>query len=149
VSRLDTRRLSVPGTDDGIRAALDALEALTAAHGLSRAVTWPMEVSLDEALANVVRHGLEGRGETASVELELRLDPGAEPAVCEVVLVDDGPEFDPLAASEPDTSLGLAVRPIGGLGIALVRKLMDELEYERRDGRNRLRMMRRLVAIET
>jgi serine/threonine-protein kinase RsbW len=108
-----------------------------------------MEVSLDEALANVVRHGLEGRGETASVELELRLDPGAEPAVCEVVLVDDGPEFDPLAVSEPDTSLGVAVRPIGGLGIALVRKLMDELEYERRDGRNRLRMMRRLVAIET
>ena len=148
MSRLDTRRLSVPGTDDGIRAALEALEALTAAHGLSRAVTWPMEVSLDEVLANVVRHGLEGRGETASVELELRLDPAAEPAVCEVVLVDDGPEFDPLATPEPDTSLGVEDRPIGGLGIALVRKLMDEVEYERRDGRNRLRMMRRLVAME-
>jgi anti-sigma regulatory factor (Ser/Thr protein kinase) len=145
---LDTRRLSVPATDDGIRAALDALEALTAAHGLSRAVTWPMEVSLDEALANVVRHGLEGRGGKASVELELRLDSGAGPAVCEVMLVDDGPEFDPLAAPEPDTSLAVEDRPVGGLGIVLVRKLMDEVEYERRDGRNRLRMMRRLVAME-
>ena len=63
----------------GSRTALDALEALAAAHGLSKAVTWPVEVSLDEVLANVVRHGLEGRGEAATVELELRLDPGAEP----------------------------------------------------------------------
>ena len=70
-----------------------------------------MEVSLDEALANVVRHGLEGRGGKARVELELRLDSGAEP------------EFDPLAAPETDTSLAVEDRPVGGLGIVLVRKL--------------------------
>ena len=149
MSPFDTRRLSVPGTDAGIRTVLDALEALAAGHGLSKAVTWPVEVSLDEVLANVVRHGLAGRGETATVEVELRIDPGAEPPTCELVLVDDGPEFDPLAVAEPDTSLGVEDRPIGGLGIALVRKLMDEVEYERRDGKNRLRMKRRLVAIET
>jgi anti-sigma regulatory factor (Ser/Thr protein kinase) len=149
VRPFDTRRLSVPGTDVGIRTVLDALETFAAGHGLSKAVTWPVEVSLDEVLANVVRHGLAGRGETATVEVELRLDPAAEPAVCEIVLVDDGPEFDPLAVAEPDTSLGVEDRPIGGLGIALVRKLMDEVEYERRDGRNRFRMTRRLVAIET
>ena len=39
-------------------------------------------------------------------------------------------------------------RPIGGLGLALVRRLMDEVQYERRDGKNRLRLVRRLVAIE-
>jgi len=148
VGRVDTRQLSVPATDDGIRAALDALQALLAAHGLSKAVTWPAEVSLDEVLANVVRHGLEGRGETASVDLELRLDAGAEPPVCEVVVTDDGPAFDPLGAPEPDTSLGVEERPVGGLGIALVRKLMDETEYERRDGKNRLRLRRRLVPLE-
>jgi serine/threonine-protein kinase RsbW len=148
VSPFDTRRLSVPGTYGGIRTALDALEAFVAGHGLTREVSWPVEVSLDEVLANVVRHGLEGRGQTAAVEVEFRLDRGAEPAVCEVVVVDDGPAFDPLASAEPDTSLGIEDRPLGGLGIALVRSLMDEVEYERRDGRNRLRMMRRLVAIE-
>jgi serine/threonine-protein kinase RsbW len=148
VSPFDTRRLNVPGTDAGIRTVLDALEAFVAGHGLSNAVTWPVELSLDEVLANVVRHGLLGRGATATVEVEFRLDPGADPAVCEVVVVDDGPEFDPLVVAEPDTSLGVEERPIGGLGIALVRKLMDEVEYERRDGKNRLRMTRRLVAIE-
>ena len=142
-----TRRLSVPATDEGIKAALDALESLWAAQGVSRAATWPVEVSLDEVLANVVRHGLLGRGDSARVELELRLDPG-DPPRCEVRVEDDGPEFDPLGAAAPDTSLGVEERPIGGLGVELVKRLMDEVHYERRDGRNHLRFVRRLVPIE-
>ena len=60
MSPSDTRRLCVPGTDDGIRTVLDALEAFAAGHGLSKAVTWPVEVSLDEVLANVVGTGSLG-----------------------------------------------------------------------------------------
>jgi serine/threonine-protein kinase RsbW len=144
VSAGETRRLSVPATDEGIKAALDALESLWAAQGVSPAVTWPVEVSLDEVLANVVRHGLDGRGDAARVELEIRLDAG-DPPRCELRVEDDGPEFDPLGKAAPDTALGLDERPIGGLGIELVRRLMDEVHYERRDGRNRLRFARRLV----
>ncbi len=143
----ETRRLSVPATDEGIKTALDALESLWAAQGVSRAVTWPVEVSLDEVLANVVRHGLAGRGEAARVELELQLEPG-DPPRCEVRVADDGPEFDPLAAATPDTTLGVDERPIGGLGIELVKRLMDEVHYERTGGRNRLRLVRRLVVME-
>ena len=142
----ETRRLSVPATDEGIRAALDALERLWAEQGVSRAVTWPVEVSLDEVLANVVRHGLEWR-DGAKLELELRLEPG-DPPRCEVRVEDDGPEFDPLLAAAPDTSLGVDERPIGGLGIELVKRLMDEVHYERRDGRNLLRLARRLFPME-
>ncbi len=148
MERLDTRCLSVPGTSRGVEEALDALAALTAAHGISKAVSWPVEVSLDEVMANVVGHAFQGRGEEARVDLELRLDVGVEPPVCEMMVMDDGPEFDPLSAPEPDTSLGVDERPIGGLGMTLVRRLMDEVEYERREGKNRLRLRRRLVAIE-
>jgi len=143
----ETRRLSVPATDAGIKAALDALESLWAAQSVSRAVTWPVEVSLDEVLANVIHHGLAGRGESARVELELQLEPG-DPPRCEVRIEDDGPEFDPLAAAAPDLSLGVDERQVGGLGIELVRRLMDEVHYERRGGRNRLRLVRRLVPME-
>ena len=143
----ETRRLSVPATDAGIKTALEAVERLWAERGLSRAVTWPVDVSLDEVLANVVHHGLEGRGESARVELELSFEPG-DPPRCEVRVVDAGPEFDPLKAAAPDTSLGVEERPIGGLGIELVRRLMDEIQYERRDGRNCLRLVRRLVPME-
>jgi serine/threonine-protein kinase RsbW len=143
----DTLRLSIPATDDGIRTALDALERLWVERGLSRALTWPVEVSLDEVLANVVRHGLAGRGESARVEIALSLEAG-EPPRCELRVEDDGPEFDPLTAAPPDTTLGVDERPIGGLGIELVRRLMDDVRYERRDGRNRLRLVRRMVAME-
>ena len=143
----ETRKLRVPATDAGIKAALDALESLSAALGISRAVTWPVAVSLDEVLANVVRHGLEGRGASAQVELELRLEPG-DPPRCELRVEDDGPAFDPLAAAAPDTSFGVDARPLGGLGVELVKRLMDEVQYERRDGRNRLRLARRLVPVE-
>ncbi len=86
----ETRRLSVPATDEGIRAALDALEGLWTAQGVSRAVTWPVAVSLDEVLANVVHHALAGRGDSARVELELQLEPG-DPPRCELRVEDDGP----------------------------------------------------------
>jgi hypothetical protein len=62
----ETRRLSVPATDEGIGAALDALGALWDEAGVSPALTWPVEVSLDEVLANVVRHGLRGTRRFAS-----------------------------------------------------------------------------------
>ena len=146
VAAAQTRRLSVPATDAGIRAALETLEGLWAAQGVSRAVSWPVDVSLDEVLANVVRHGLAGRGD-AEVALEIDFEPG-DPPRCELRVEDDGPAFDPLLAAPPDTSLGVDERPIGGLGIELVRRLMDEVQYERTDGRNRLRLARRLVPLE-
>ena len=145
---VDTRRLSVPGTDDGVRAALDAVAALWAEHALSRAVTWPVDVSLDEVLANVVHHALAGRGGEACVEIVVSLDTDVAPASCELVVSDDGPAFDPLAAEAPDTTLGVEERPIGGLGIALARRLMNDVSYVRRDGRNHLRLQRRLVPME-
>jgi serine/threonine-protein kinase RsbW len=143
----ETRRLSVPATDAGVREAQDALAALCAAHGLSKAVTWPVEVSLDEVLANVVHHGLAGRA-SARVGVEMRVDASSRPPVCELVVTDDGPAFDPLALAGPDTTLGVDEREAGGLGIALVRRLMDAVEYARRDGRNEIRLRRRLVEVD-
>ena len=145
---METRRLSVPGNDEGVRRALDALTAWWGERGLSRAVTWPFDVSLDEVLANVVQHALAGRGSAAQVEIVLALDAELVPPACELVVSDDGPAFDPLAAETPDLTLGVEARPIGGLGIALVRRLMDDVSYERHDGRNHLRLRRRLVPLE-
>jgi serine/threonine-protein kinase RsbW len=61
-----------------------------------------------------------------------------------VVLSDDGPPFDPFGQAEPDTTLSVEDRPIGGLGIHLVRKVMDRLEYRRQDGKNILIMKKRV-----
>ena len=58
--------------------------------------------------------------------------------------MDDGAAFDPTSKADPDTTLGLDDRPVGGLGLYLVRQLMTEVRYRRLRGRNRLTMRRTL-----
>ncbi|HET7291630.1 MAG TPA: ATP-binding protein [Vicinamibacteria bacterium] len=136
-------RLRVPGSVEGIRQAAERFDAFSAAHGLSKGETWPFQVALDETLSNIVGHGLAGRASPgAEIEIELRL-LGRE---IEMLIVDDAPPFNPLEAAAPETTaLSLEDRPVGGLGIALVRKLMEAVEYERSGGCNRLRLRRKLM----
>ena len=61
-----------------------------------------------------------------------------------LTFTDDGIPYDPLQAAEPDVSLGADERPIGGLGIFLVRKTMDEVRYAYRDGQNVLSIRKRI-----
>ncbi|MCD4827973.1 MAG: ATP-binding protein [Candidatus Cloacimonetes bacterium] len=56
----------------------------------------------------------------------------------DIMVIDEGIEFDPLQVPDPDLDSPIHERPIGGLGIFIVRKLVSRMRYERRDGRNRL-----------
>ena len=136
-----SQRLLVPGSQEGIRQAAERFDAFSAAHGLSKGEVWPFHVALDETLSNIIGHGLQGRAPGAQIEIELRL----QDREIEMLIVDDAPPFNPLEAQQPDTELSLEDRPVGGLGIALVRKLMEVVEYERLEGRNRLRLRRKLM----
>jgi serine/threonine-protein kinase RsbW len=126
-----------PG-QDGLRAAASALERFEAAHALDPEAAWPVHVALDEVLSNVVRHGFAGRSKTRiEVTFALKTDG------LEVTVVDDGPEWNPLTLPPPDTASPLEARRPGGLGVHLVRKLMDRVAYTREDDRNRLVFARR------
>jgi anti-sigma regulatory factor (Ser/Thr protein kinase) len=91
-------------------------------------------VAVEEAVTNVCRHAYR----EASGEVRLRLRRSAGALVVEVE--DDGPSFDPLSHPEPDVNAPLAERSIGGLGILMIRKLVDEVSWRREDGRNVLTM---------
>ena len=125
---------SVPASVQGIRAAEAEIAAFAAASGLPRDALWRFHVALDELISNVARHGAPG----SDVGLEFRLEGG----VLEVTVTDDAPAFNPLEAPPLDTSAGIETRPVGGLGIALVRGLMDEVRYDRQAGRNRVTLRR-------
>ena len=135
-----TQTLSVPGTLPGVRLAIQAFERFGRAHGLSDGAAWRFPLALDEILSNIVRHGLAGR--PAAVDLTFSVD-GEYVAV---EIVDQAEAFNPLLAPPPDTSSSLEDRKPGGLGIALVRQLMDDTRYERRDDRNYFTMRWRLNA---
>jgi serine/threonine-protein kinase RsbW len=136
-----------PGFRMTIRADRSEIAKVTAAfaefadaHALSASVRRSIHVALDEMLSNTLMHGFAGR-EGGEVTVETVLDTDR---VC-VTLTDDGRPFDPFAMAAPDTTLTTQARRIGGLGIHLVRHMMDEVTYHRRADRNVLVLAKRLT----
>ena len=100
-------------------------------HQLSSKVLFNLNLALEEILTNVISYAYDDKDEH-QITVRLFLEQGQ----LKVEVEDDGRPFNPLEAPEPDLSKSLEERPVGGLGIHLVRKLMDELEYRREEGRN-------------
>ncbi|HET7295092.1 MAG TPA: ATP-binding protein [Vicinamibacteria bacterium] len=132
-------RVSVPGTDAGIRRALVGLERLLAREPAFEAVRADFGVALDEIVSNVVKYGYGG-GSESPIIIEVFVRPGR----LEVEVIDEGEPFNPLERDAPDTAQALDDRPIGGLGIHIVKELMDDVSYRRQDGRNHLSFAKRL-----
>jgi sigma-B regulation protein RsbU (phosphoserine phosphatase) len=102
-------------------------------HGLVPKVVHDLNLVLEEILTNIISHSY-----TDNREHEIRVNLSVEPGAVRVDVEDDGPPFNPLEAPEVDTTKPLEARTIGGLGIHLVRKLMDRVEYRRQEGKNLL-----------
>jgi anti-sigma regulatory factor (Ser/Thr protein kinase) len=121
----ESRRTHVPAVASAPRAVADALDAFCQAEALPDAVCWRLRVALDEIVANIVAYG----GANRSIDVSFRRSPDR----AEVVVIDDGVPFDPLARMPPDVTSPLEARSPGGLGIALVKSLMDGVHYQRTD----------------
>jgi anti-sigma regulatory factor (Ser/Thr protein kinase) len=98
-----------------------------------------MDLALEEHFANLLEHAYPGGGYH-----QIRVRFARAGNWLEVEVEDDGREFNPLLAPEPDISLPLEERPIGGLGIHLMKQFLDELEYRREGVRNLVRLRKRL-----
>ncbi len=110
-------------------------------HGLPDKVVFELGLALDEVLTNVVSYAYDG-GEH---EITIRLSLGSAAVTVEVE--DDGRPFDPLQVAAPDLDRRLEDRAVGGLGLHLVRKVMDSLAYHRRGGKNLLIMCKRVAPV--
>lgn len=98
-----------------------------------------IRLAMEEAVANVILYAYP-KGESNIVELEAQSDG----EMLSIQIIDYGMEFDPTKAEEADTSLSSEDRPIGGLGIFLIRQVMDSVEYQRIDGRNVLLITKKI-----
>jgi anti-sigma regulatory factor (Ser/Thr protein kinase) len=111
-------------------------------HGLSSKIMHDLNLALEEIVTNVISHGYtDDREHEISVRLSMRAGE------VNVEVEDDGQPFNPVELPEPDTTQSLEKRAVGGLGIHLVRKLMDGLEYRREGERNFLTMKKKTAEL--
>ena len=133
------KKLTLVNQIDEICKLQEFVEEICEQAGFDMSVTMSLNLALEEAVTNVIDYaypeGTEGNvdivGEISGKQLKF-------------IISDSGQEFDPTAAPEADITLGVEDRPIGGLGIYLVRKIMDSVSYERTDGKNVLSMTKKL-----
>ena len=90
-----------------------------------------IDVAVEEVFVNIASYAYEDVG-NALIRLELKDDP----ARVEITFTDSGVPYDPTKKEDPDVTLSIEEREIGGLGIFMVKKSMDEMAYEYRDGCN-------------
>ena len=106
----------------------EALEALDC----SMKAQMQIDVAIDELFSNIARYAYGERTGEATVRFEF--DSASRMAT--ITFVDSGVPFDPLGRSEPDVTLPAHARAVGGLGILLVKKTMDRIEYRHENGHN-------------
>jgi anti-sigma regulatory factor (Ser/Thr protein kinase) len=131
-------------TEEHIRLNADAeeLERLTGwldefceRHRIPDEAHYHLNIAVEELVLNAIKHG-----RCSPVEGAIRIDLRLSGTELDITITDTGIPFNPLDAPPPDLTSSLADRPIGGLGVHLVRSLMNSVEYKREGGENRLRL---------
>lgn len=128
---------------DQITVLAEALESLSEEWNIPMNVTLNLNLVLEELVSNIIFYGYE---DTNKHEISIYLSFNNE--TMKVRLEDDGKEFNPLLYAEADINLSAEDRNIGGLGIFFVRKMMDDIRYERRNNRNILTMEKSIKPTE-
>jgi anti-sigma regulatory factor (Ser/Thr protein kinase) len=99
-----------------------------------------IDIAIDELFGNIAHYAYSPGIGQATVQV----DVVEEPLSVVITFIDNGVPYDPLAKADPDTTLSVEERDIGGLGIYMVKKSMDEIAYEYKDGQNILKIKKNI-----
>ncbi|MGN1170357.1 MAG: ATP-binding protein [Lachnospiraceae bacterium] len=102
-----------------------------------------IDVAVEELFVNIAHYAYSPEVGSATIGVEMQ----EEPSAVIVTFVDRGKPYNPLAKEDPDVTLSAEERQIGGLGIYMVKKSMDDVAYEYRDGQNILRITKNLDTV--
>lgn len=102
--------------------------------GCSVKAQMQIDIAIEEIFVNIAHYAYPG----AEGEAVIYVEPGEGSSSVTITFEDEGIPYDPLKNEDPDITLSADDRPIGGLGIFMVKKSMDEVSYEYMDGKNRL-----------
>lgn len=139
--RMPGQSLTIKGQFDQIATLSDLVDHFAEEVGFDERDRYALQLAVCEALENIIIHGYQGESSNL-IEARVRTDPGE---LC-IELWDEAPPFNP--ANDPiEVSWTEDDPPVGGLGLRIIHKVMDEINYERQGHRNWLCMLKRLQTL--
>ena len=136
---MEERTLQIKAEDGNLQEVLRFLDAALEECGCPMKAQMQLEIAVEELFVNIARYAYPNEVRDAEVSIAVE-----ENGIARVTFSDSGVPYDPLAKPDPDISLSADERPIGGLGIYMVKKSMDDMRYERRDGKNILSVFKKI-----
>lgn len=134
------RSLTLPNDVETIPQLNEFIDAIAESIGLDMSLTMSLNLAIEEAVVNVMEYAYP-----QGVKGDVTIDVAASDQWLQFIISDSGTPFDPTEKKDADTTLSVDERPIGGLGIFLVRQLMDTIQYDYVDGKNVLTLKKQLT----
>lgn len=132
------KEITLEATVENIGVATDFVEEFLDGIACPLKAKMQLNIAIDELFGNIAHYAYQGRSGKAIVQVEVLENPRA---VC-ITFIDSGVPYNPLEKADPDITLSAEDRSIGGLGIFMVKKNMDDMQYSYCEGRNRLKIIK-------
>ena len=126
------KELVIEAKKTNLDAVLSFIDEQLGEAECSKKTRMTIDVAVEELFVNISSYAYDPKIGTAVVQVSVH----NEPLSVEITFIDNGKPYDPLAKPDPDVTLDAEHRQIGGLGIFMVKKSMDNVQYEYKDGRN-------------
>ena len=139
----EVRRLVISARLEEVRDACDFVVAAAEQAGLDERAVYHCQMAVDEALTNIIEHGFANTDDGSTIEIACQ----AEQDRFIITMADSSPAFNPLLHTAPDPSEPLDSREPGGWGIYFMRRLMDDVTYERVNNSNQLTLVKRITGV--
>lgn len=136
------KELELEALTDNLPRVLAFVDGELEAADCPMKIQMQIDIAVEEIFVNIANYAYSPEVGTATVRVEVM----GEPPAVDITFIDGGVPYDPLAKADPDVTLSAEERQIGGLGIFMVKKTMDDVKYEYLDGHNILTLKKGLVS---
>ena len=134
------KELSIDAEIKNIRMVTEFIDEQLEEYNCNLKAQTQIDIAIDELFSNISRYAYAPDTGNVKIAVEITEDPKS----VKITFIDSGVPYNPLETEEPDITLSLEERKIGGLGIYMVRKTMDDMIYEYRDGQNILSIVKNI-----